>query len=75
MTETPDTTVPPAVPQAHAPRPAAPLAPKAPAVPRIPELPPIPGVNEPIPGLDRLNQILQEFMGGAGLGGILRTGQ
>ncbi|CPR03052.1 proline rich protein [Mycobacterium bohemicum DSM 44277] len=75
MTETPDPTVPPAVPQAHAPRPAAPLAPKAPAVPRIPELPPIPGVNEPIPGLDRLNQILQEFMGGAGLGGILRTGQ
>ncbi len=78
MTETPGTTVPPAVPQAHAPRPAAPLAPKAPlapAVPGIPELPPIPGINEPIPGLDRLNQILQEFTGGAGLGGILRTGQ
>jgi hypothetical protein len=40
---------------------AAPAAPAIPRLPAIPELPPIPGINEPIPGLDRLNQILQEF--------------
>ncbi|BBX62064.1 hypothetical protein MSAS_12380 [Mycobacterium saskatchewanense] len=59
-TETPTTTAPPATPQAEPPAVAAP-APRIPRAPAIPALPPIPGVNEPIPGLDKINQILQEF--------------
>ncbi len=70
-TEAPTTTVPSAIPQAPQPAPAVRQVPRqAPAVPRIPAvpaLPPIPGINEPIPGLDRVNQILQEIAGGAGL--------
>ena len=69
-TETPSTSVPSAKPQ-HAPPLAA--APARPAIPRVPQAPPIPGVpglNEPIPGLDRVNQIIQGIAGDLGIGGI-----
>ncbi|WP_406815146.1 Hsp70 family protein [Mycobacterium sp. M23085] len=58
-TETPMTTTPRATPQA-----APPAAPRKVAAPPIP---PIPGVNEPIPGLDRVNQIIQEIEGNLGI--------
>ncbi|MEE6179946.1 Hsp70 family protein [Mycobacterium sp. 050134] len=59
-TETPTTAPPSATPHAEPPAVAAP-AHQFPRTPAIPELPSIPGVNEPIPGLDKINQILQEF--------------
>ncbi|OBJ13524.1 Hsp70 family protein [Mycobacterium sp. 1245801.1] len=59
-TETPMTTTPRATPQA-----APPPAPRRVATP--PEVPPIPGVNQPIPGLDRVNQIIQEIEGNLGI--------
>ncbi len=59
-TDTLTTTVAPATPQARPPAAAAPV----PRIPEIPALPPIPGVNEPIPGLDRLDQILRELEAG-----------
>ncbi|OBJ42304.1 Hsp70 family protein [Mycobacterium colombiense] len=64
-TETPMTTTPRATPQA-----APPPAPASPAAPRkvaAPPIPPVPGVNEPIPGLDRVNQIIQEIEGNLGI--------
>lgn len=63
-TETPMTTTPRATPQAEAP-PTRPAAPHRVAAP--PVVPPIPGVNEPIPGLDRVNQIIQEIEGNLGI--------
>ncbi|EUA26981.1 hypothetical protein I548_5087 [Mycobacterium intracellulare] len=36
----------------------------------VPPIPPIPGLNEPIPGLDRVNQILQEIQGGLGVSAL-----
>jgi hypothetical protein len=35
-----------------------------------PPIPPIPGVNEPVPGLDRVNQIIQEIEGNLGISGL-----
>lgn len=61
-TETPMTTTPRATPQAAPP--AHPIAPRRAAVPPIP---PIPGLNEPIPGLDRVNQIIQDIQAGLGV--------
>lgn len=63
-TETPTTTTPRATPQA-APPPAHPATPHRVAAP--PVVPPIPGVDAPIPGLDRVNQILQEIEGNLGI--------
>lgn len=60
-TETPMTTTPRATPQA-----APPARPAAPRRVAVPPIPPIPGINEPIPGLDRVNQIIQEVQGGLG---------
>lgn len=60
-TETPMTTTPRATPQA-----APPARPAAPRRVAVPPIPPIPGINEPIPGLDRVNQIIQEIQGGLG---------
>lgn len=57
-TEQPTTTTPPATPQA-----APPARPHRAA-------PPLPGVNGPIPGLDKVNQIIQEIEGGLGISGI-----
>lgn len=65
-TETPMTTTPRATPQAAPPRPVAPRRVAAPA----PAAPALPGVNEPIPGLDRVNQIIQEIEGDLGLGAL-----
>ncbi|OMC31067.1 molecular chaperone [Mycobacterium colombiense] len=67
-TETPMTTTPRATPQA-----APPPAPASPAAPRkvaAPPIPPVPGVNEPIPGLDRVNQIIQEIEGNLGISAL-----
>ncbi|WP_459989266.1 hypothetical protein, partial [Mycobacterium avium] len=50
---------------ARAAPPAHPLPPRRVAAPAIP---PIPGLNEPIPGLDRVNQIIQEIEGNLGVG-------
>lgn len=61
-TETPMTTTPRATPQA-----APPARPAAPRRVAVPPIPPIPGINEPIPGLDRVNQIIQEIQGGLGI--------
>lgn len=61
-TETPMTTTPRATPQAAPP--AHPIAPRRAAVPPIP---PIPGLSEPIPGLDRVNQIIQDIQAGLGV--------
>lgn len=61
-TETPMTTTPKATPQA-----APPARPAAPRRVAVPPIPPIPGLNEPIPGLDRVNQIIQEIQGGLGI--------
>lgn len=64
-TETPMTTTPRATPQAAPP--AAPARPAAPRKVAAPPIPPVPGVNEPIPGLDRVNQIIQEIEGNLGI--------
>ncbi|MEE3754549.1 Hsp70 family protein [Mycobacterium intracellulare] len=64
-TETPMTTTPRATPQAAPPAP--PIAPRRAALPPIP---PIPVLNEPIPGLDRVNQIIQEIQGGLGINAL-----
>jgi len=64
-TETPMTTTPRATPQA-----APPPRPAAPRRVAVPPIPPIPGLNEPIPGLDRVNQILQEIQGGLGVNAL-----
>lgn len=61
-TETPMTTTPKATPQA-----APPARPAPPRRVAVPPIPPIPGLNEPIPGLDRVNQIIQEIQGGLGI--------
>lgn len=61
-TETPMTTTPKATPQA-----APPARPAAPRRVAVPPIPPIPGLNEPIPGLDRVNQLIQEIQGGLGI--------
>lgn len=57
-----------AVPPAATPR-AAPPAAGAPARPRR-AAPPLPGAGEPIPGLDKVNQVIQEIEGGLGISGI-----
>jgi actin-like ATPase involved in cell morphogenesis len=64
-TETPTTSAPRAVPQAAPP--AAPARPAIPRAPAIPQIPQIPILNEPIPGLDRVNQIIQGINGDLGL--------
>ncbi len=64
-TETPMTTTPRATPQAGPP--ATSVGPAAPRRVASPPIPPIPGVNEPIPGLDRVNQIIQEIEGNLGV--------
>lgn len=69
-TETPSTSVPSAKPQQGPPAVAAPARPAIPRIPEVPALPSIPGVNEPIPGLDRVNQIIQGIGGDLGIGGI-----
>ncbi|OBH59644.1 molecular chaperone [Mycobacterium mantenii] len=63
-TETPMTTTPKATPQA------APPAAAAPHRVAAPPIPPIPGVNDPIPGLDRVNQIIQEIEGNLGISAL-----
>ncbi len=63
VADTPANTIPPAAPQASPPAAAAPARPVIPRIPAIPPIPPIPGINEPIPGLDRVNQILQGIGG------------
>ena len=68
--ETPTTTVLSATPQASPPAAAAPPRPVIPRAPAIPQIPPIPGVNAPIPGLDRVNQVIQGIGGDLGLRGI-----
>ncbi|OBH92506.1 Hsp70 family protein [Mycobacterium sp. E2733] len=70
-TETPSTSNPPAKPQ-HAPPLAA--APGRPAIPQVPPIPPVPGLNEPIPGLDRINEIIQGIGGDLGISGIPQLG-
>ncbi|MGD1171113.1 Hsp70 family protein [Mycobacterium seoulense] len=69
-TETPSTGVPSAQPQQAPPLAAAPARPAAPRIPEVPPIPAVPGLNEPIPGLDRVNQIIQGIGGDLGIGGI-----
>lgn len=71
QTETPSTSVPSAKPQ-HAPPLAA--APVRPAIPQVPPIPAVPGLNEPIPGLERINQIIQGIGGDLGISGIPQLG-
>ncbi|OBB63256.1 Hsp70 family protein [Mycobacterium sp. 852014-50255_SCH5639931] len=71
QTETPSTSVPSAKPQ-HAPPLAA--APARPAIPQVPPVPPVPGLNESIPGLDRINQLIQGIGGDLGISGIPQLG-
>ncbi|OBF12172.1 molecular chaperone [Mycobacterium sp. ACS4054] len=66
-TETPSTSVPSAKPQQAPPLAAAPAIPR---IPEVPPIPPVPGLNEPIPGLDRVNQIIQGIGGDLGIRGI-----
>ncbi|MGV0041639.1 Hsp70 family protein [Mycobacterium colombiense] len=66
-TETPMTTTPRATPQAAPPAPARRAAPRKVAAPPIP---PVPGVDGPIPGLDRVNQIIQEIEGNLGISAL-----
>ncbi|MGV0050171.1 Hsp70 family protein [Mycobacterium colombiense] len=63
-TETPMTITPRATPQA------APPAPARQAAPRKVTAPPVPGVDGPIPGLDRVNQIIQEIEGNLGISAL-----
>lgn len=69
-TETPSTSAPPAKPQHAPPLAAAPVRPAVPRVPEVPPIPPVPGLNEPIPGLDRVNQIIQGIGSDLGIRGI-----
>ena len=69
-TETPSTSVPPAKPQQAPALAAAPVRPAIPRVPEVPPIPPVPGLNEPIPGLDRVNQIIQGIGSDLGIRGI-----
>ncbi|OBB86550.1 Hsp70 family protein [Mycobacterium sp. 852002-30065_SCH5024008] len=71
QTETPSTSVPSAKPQ-HAPPLAA--APVRPAIPQVPPIPAVPGLNESIPGLDRINQLIQGIGGDLGISGIPQLG-
>jgi molecular chaperone DnaK (HSP70) len=57
----PAASAPAAIPRAAPPAAAAPAAPVMPQAPS--RIPPIPGINEPIPGLDRVNQIIQGIEG------------
>ncbi|MCK8647353.1 Hsp70 family protein [Mycobacterium colombiense] len=66
-TETPMTTTPRATPQAAPPAPARQAAPRKVAAPPIP---PVPGVDGPIPGLDRVNQIIQEIEDNLGISAL-----
>jgi actin-like ATPase involved in cell morphogenesis len=66
-TETPTTSAPPARPQARPPAAAAPAPPVIARAPAIPQIPQIPVFNEPIPGLDQVNQIIQGINGDLGL--------
>lgn len=66
-TETPMTTTPRATPQAAPPP--APVRPSAPRRVAAPPIPPIPGVNEPIPGLDRVDEIIQGIESNLGISG------
>ncbi|MGZ4563074.1 MAG: Hsp70 family protein [Mycobacterium sp.] len=66
-TETPSTSAPSAKPQQAPPLAAAPARP---AIPRAPEVPPVPGLNAHIPGLDRVNEIIQGIGGDLGIRGI-----
>jgi actin-like ATPase involved in cell morphogenesis len=68
-TETPSTSVPSAKPQQAPPAVAAPAHP-FPRIPEAPPIPPVPGLNAPIPGLDRVDQIIQGIAGDLGIGGI-----
>jgi Hsp70 protein len=63
-----ETEAPRATAQASPPAAVGPAHPVAPLAPRRAAAPPIPGVNGPIPGLDRVNQIIQEIEGGLGIG-------
>ncbi len=69
-TETPSTSVPSAKPQHAPPLAAAPARPATPRVPEVPLIPPVPGLNQPIPGLDRFNEIVQGIGGDLGIRGI-----
>ncbi|KLO40802.1 molecular chaperone [Mycobacterium nebraskense] len=69
-TETPSTSVPSAKPQQAPPLAAAPVRPAIPRIPEAPPIPSVPGLNEPIPGLDRVNQIIQGIGGDLGIRGI-----
>ncbi|OBG66914.1 MULTISPECIES: Hsp70 family protein [unclassified Mycobacterium] len=73
-TETPSSSVPSAKPQQAPPLAAAPARPVAPRIPEVPPIPPVPGLNEPIPGLDRVNQIVQGIAGDLGISGIPQFG-
>ncbi|WP_374025574.1 Hsp70 family protein [Mycobacterium sp. HNNTM2301] len=73
-TETPSTSVPSAKPQQAPPLAAGPARPAAPRIPEAPPIPPVPGLNEPIPGLDRVNQIVQGIAGDLGISGIPQLG-
>lgn len=65
-TETPMTTTPRATPQAVPP----PVRSAAPRRVAAPPVPPIPGVNAPIPGLDRVNEIVQGIESNLGISGL-----
>lgn len=71
-TETPSSSVPSAKPQQAPPLAAAPAHPAVPRIPEVPPIPAVPGLNEPIPGLDRVNQIIQGIGGDLGIAGIPR---
>ncbi|OBG76608.1 molecular chaperone [Mycobacterium sp. E3298] len=73
-TETPSSSVPSAKPQQAPPLAAGPARPVAPRIPEVPPIPPVPGLNEPIPGLDRVNQIVQGIAGDLGISGIPQFG-
>ncbi|EFG78124.1 hypothetical protein HMPREF0591_2040, partial [Mycobacterium parascrofulaceum ATCC BAA-614] len=73
-TETPSSSAPSAKPQHAPPLAAAPVRPAVPQVPQAPPIPPVPGLGEPIPGMDRVNQIIQGIAGDLGISGIPQLG-
>ncbi|ORB71898.1 hypothetical protein BST44_20795, partial [Mycobacterium scrofulaceum] len=73
-TEAPSSTAPSAKPQHAPPLAAAPVRPAVPQIPQAPPIPPVPGLGEPIPGLDRVNQIIQGIGGDLGISGIPQLG-